>query len=98
MPSWRGNASIADAANHAASTRNAAIAARRDCTALSMGRGSAQDVVLHDAVQRAEAVLVPDLLSLRVRAPVVRDADLEDAATQLRHFRRDLGLEAEPVL
>src|SRR5262245_1069084 len=39
---------------------------------------SAKQVVLHDTIKRAHAVLPVDLLALGIGAPVIRDADLVD--------------------
>src|SRR3954468_4024232 len=64
----------------------------------SLKRPSAEEVVLDDAVERPHAVLPADLLAFLVGAAVVGDAHLVDAAVQLRHLGRELGLDAEARL
>src|SRR3990172_7086911 len=60
---------------------------------------SAEQTVFHDAVDRARTIPPADLLSFRVGATIVRDADLVDPDTSdTREFRRHLGLEPEAVL
>ena len=72
------------------------------CCGRARGRALAQAPprrrVPHDAVDRADAVLPPDLLALGVRAARVRDADLVDPPARGRDLRGDLGLEPEAVL
>ena len=60
--------------------------------------GFPASAVLQDAPQRAEAVLPADVLAFLVGAAVVGDADLVYAEPRPRDTRRDLRLEAEPVL
>src|SRR5262245_8824767 len=64
----------------------------------TLASASAQQVVLDYAPDGAHAVPPTDLLALAVGAAGVGDADLVDAAAELRHLRRDLRLEAEAVL
>src|SRR5688572_16267254 len=61
-------------------------------------RGSVEETIPHEADDGPDPVGPPELLSLRVAAAVVGDADLVDPAAEPRDLRGDLGLEAEAVL
>src|SRR5436190_20666530 len=62
-----------------------------------MRRASAKKVVFDDAVDRTEAVLVADLLSLFIGPAMVGDADLVDSRAAPGQLGGDFRLEAEPV-